>query len=171
VYPWSASPSSSAIQQSEQAKPEVLKPDKDAQKLIAACRNAMAQARVVRLPGREQPLLQVTFPLYGIDSDFGGLVKALKESKIPIDLTLKQGTGLTDAGLQHVGDLAKLQALRLEGGKITDKSLAHLTNLKELDTLSVVLFELLNFARRCPGILVCHATSLSAAGAPLFHSN
>src|SRR5216683_2522029 len=136
---WAGSSSSAASQQGQQAKPEVLKPDKDAQKMIAACRNAMAEAKVVRLPGREQPLLQVTFPLYGEDSDLGYVAKALKESKIPIDLTLKQGTRLTEDGLlHHLDSLPKLQALRLEGHKITDKSLAHLANFKQLDTLSVV---------------------------------
>src|SRR5215831_18879920 len=111
---WAGLPSSAAAQQHEQAKPQVLKPDKDAQKMIAACRSAMAQARVIRLPGRDQPLLQVNFPYVGRDSDLTALTKALKESMIPIELNLKQGNRLTDDGLQHLGDLPKLLVLRLE---------------------------------------------------------
>jgi len=145
VSAWAGSSSSAATQQSQQDKPEALKPDKDTQKMIAACRLAMAEAKVVRLPGREQPLLQVTFPLYGHDSDFAYVAKALKQSKIPIDLTLKQGKGLTEDGLlQHLDSLPELQALRLEGGRITDKSLAHLANFKQLDTLSVVSDQITN---------------------------
>src|SRR5260370_15274013 len=59
--------------QGEKPRTEILKPDKKVQKIITASRRLRAQAKVVRVPGRDQPLLRVDFLGIGTDKDIGEL--------------------------------------------------------------------------------------------------
>ncbi len=47
-------------------------------------------------------------------------------------------TQLTDNGMQHLGDWARVRQLFFNGGAFTDKGLLHLTNLRELESLFIL---------------------------------
>src|SRR5438477_11007383 len=93
-------------------------------------------------------LLAGAFPLWGQDrrveqeqalAEIKGLRGQVKRDGngpdkpvISVDL---HGTRITDAGLEHLKGLNKLQVLNLYNTKITDAGLAHLEGLTSLTTL------------------------------------